>query len=60
MLRALLLAASCAALAGCATVTRGTTTAFVVETIPSGAHVTLSTGQECSATPCTFARPPLH
>jgi hypothetical protein len=55
MLRWILLA-SCAALASCATVTRGTTTAFVVETIPSGAHVTLSTGQECNATPCTFAR----
>jgi hypothetical protein len=55
MLRWVLLA-SCAALASCATVTRGTTTAFVVETIPSGARVTLSTGQECSATPCTFAR----
>jgi hypothetical protein len=56
MLRTLLLATSCVALAGCATITRGTTTAFVVETIPSGAHVALSTGQECNATPCTFAR----
>ena len=55
MLRWVLLA-SVAALASCATVTRGTTTAFVVETIPSGAHVALSTGQECNATPCTFAR----
>ena len=55
MLRWVLLA-SCAALASCATVTRGTTTAFVVETIPSGAQVSLSTGQVCNATPCTFAR----
>lgn len=52
----LILLASCAALASCATVTRGTTTAFVVETIPSGARVELSTGQVCEATPCTFAR----
>lgn len=43
-------------LAGCATITRGTTTAFVVETQPSGAQVSLSTGQTCPATPCTFAR----
>jgi hypothetical protein len=53
MLRLLMIAA-CAALASCATVTRGTRTAFVVETIPSGAYVRLSTGQECNATPCTF------
>lgn len=45
-------------LAACATVTRGTTTAFVVETEPSGAHVSFSTGQVCDATPCTFARMP--
>lgn len=45
-------------LAGCATMTRGTTTAFVVETQPSGAQVSLSTGQVCEATPCTFARIP--
>jgi hypothetical protein len=50
----IMLAACCAALAACATVTRGTKTAFVVETVPSGAHVRLSTGQECNATPCTF------
>lgn len=55
MLRLILLA-SCVALASCATVTRGTRTAFVVETVPSGAQVRLSSGQECSATPCTFAQ----
>lgn len=53
MLRLVLLA-SCVALASCATITRGTRTAFVVETVPSGAQVRLSTGQECSSTPCTF------
>ena len=56
MLRWVLLAAACAALASCATVTRGTRTAFVVETIPSGAQVSLSSGEVCNATPCTFAR----
>lgn len=53
MLRIIVLA-SCVTLASCATVTRGTRTAFVVETVPSGAYVRLSTGQECNATPCTF------
>jgi hypothetical protein len=56
MLRWVLLAAACAALASCATITRGTRTAFVVETIPSGAQVSLSSGEVCNATPCTFAR----
>lgn len=42
-----------AALSGCATITRGTSEAFVVNTIPSGAHVQLSTGQSCT-TPCTL------
>lgn len=43
-------------LSGCATITRGSTQAFVVETSPSGASVRTSLGQECSATPCTFAK----
>jgi hypothetical protein len=43
-------------LSGCATITRGSTQAFVVETTPSGASVRTSLGQECSATPCTFAK----
>ncbi|MBN8648689.1 MAG: PEGA domain-containing protein [Caulobacterales bacterium] len=46
-----------AGLTGCATVTRGTTTAFNVETMPIGAKVTLSTGQTCEATPCTITMP---
>ncbi|MEQ1491327.1 MAG: PEGA domain-containing protein [Terricaulis sp.] len=58
MRTAVVLLASCVALASCATITRGTTEAFVVETIPSGAYVRLSTGQECTSTPCTFARIP--
>lgn len=56
MLRISAALAATLALASCATITRGTTTAFVVETIPSGAYVRLSTGQECTSTPCTFAR----
>jgi hypothetical protein len=40
---------------GCATVTRGTTEAFVVETEPVGASVTLSTGERCKS-PCTLTK----
>jgi hypothetical protein len=40
----------------CATVTRGSHEAFVVETEPSGASVETSNGLSCEATPCTFAR----
>jgi hypothetical protein len=39
-------------LGGCATVTRGTTTQFAVESTPPGAKVTTSTGFSCSPTPC--------
>ena len=38
-------------LPGCATVTRGTSQKFAIESIPSGANVGLSTGQTCT-TPC--------
>lgn len=40
-------------LSGCATVTRGTTEAFVIETDPPGAKATLTTGQSCT-TPCSL------
>lgn len=53
MLRTILLA-SCLALASCATITRGTTEAFTVNTVPAGARVETSLGLTCSATPCTF------
>jgi len=43
------------AASGCATITRGSHEAFTVNTDPSGAHVTLSTGVVCDSTPCTFA-----
>lgn len=38
---------------GCATITRGTTEAWVVESEPAGAQVRLSSGQTCT-TPCTL------
>ncbi len=42
-------------LSGCATVTRGTTEAWTVETDPVGAKVTLSSGETCT-TPCTLKK----
>ncbi len=44
-----------AAAGGCATITRGTSEAFVVESDPPGAHVRLSTGETCR-TPCTLRK----
>lgn len=40
-------------LGGCATVTRGTTQAFTIESAPIGATVSLSNGERCE-TPCTL------
>ena len=42
-----------ASLGACATITRGTSQSYVIETDPVGAHVTLSTGQTC-VTPCSL------
>ncbi|MEM7099013.1 MAG: PEGA domain-containing protein [Pseudomonadota bacterium] len=39
-------------LSGCATITRGTNEAFVIETKPAGAEVSSSTGWSC-VTPCS-------
>lgn len=47
---------------GCATLTRGSSEAFVIETTPSGARAELSNGLSCT-TPCSLKvkrRPPLH
>lgn len=41
---------------GCATITRGTNTAWTVESTPSAA-VRTSNGFACDATPCTFKMP---
>lgn len=38
---------------GCATITRGTTESFVIETKPTGAKASLSTGLFCN-TPCSL------
>lgn len=55
-MKAILAVALIAPLAACATITRGTTQAFTVESEPSGAAVETSNGLSCPATPCTFAR----
>lgn len=39
---------------GCATITRGTTEVFSVETTPGGAAVTTSLGVMCEPTPCVI------
>ena len=41
-------------LSACASITRGTTTAWEVRTRPVGARVTTSTGQSCTSTPCSI------
>jgi len=54
-----LTAALCAVLAlpACATVTRGTNTAWEVTSEPSGARVETSNGYFCQATPCSIKMP---
>ncbi len=46
-------ALSLTALSGCATITRGTTQAWTVNTQPSAATITLSSGETCQS-PCTL------
>lgn len=38
----------------CATITRGTTESFLVESNPPGAEIKTSNGFKCPATPCNF------
>lgn len=52
--RALALVIVALSVPACATMTRGTTQKFTVESTPPGAHVTTSNGFECVSTPCTF------
>ncbi|MFA4900435.1 MAG: PEGA domain-containing protein [Brevundimonas sp.] len=52
--RAFTLVGVALSLAACATMTRGTTQEFTVESTPPGAQATTSNGFECAATPCTF------
>ena len=44
-------------LGGCATVTRGTTTDFSVNSTPPGAGAKTSTGFSCEPTPCSMKMP---
>lgn len=44
-------------LGACATVTRGTNTAWEVNSDPQGAEVRTSNGHHCSATPCSIRMP---
>lgn len=52
--RLAVLALSGLSVSACATMTRGTTQSFVVESTPPGASVETSNGFTCVATPCTF------
>lgn len=52
--RAAALACAATSLTACATMTRGTTQEFKVESTPPGASVTTSNGFTCPSTPCTF------
>jgi hypothetical protein len=52
--RALALAAVALTLPACATVTRGSSQEFTVQSTPPGARVSTSNGFECASTPCTF------
>lgn len=44
-------------LGACATVTRGTSTAWEVQTTPNGARVETSHGMMCPSTPCSIKMP---
>lgn len=53
MLKRVLAFAACGVIAGCATVTRGTTNQIQIMSEPSGADVRTSLNQSCT-TPCTL------
>ena len=55
--QALTLAGLSLSLPACATITRGTTQQFTVESSPPGARASTSNGFQCEATPCTFRMP---
>lgn len=52
--RALALVGVALSLPACATITRGSSQEFTVESTPPGARVSTSNGFQCDATPCTF------
>ncbi|WP_374276041.1 translation initiation factor 2 [Brevundimonas sp.] len=49
--------AAALSLSACATVTRGTNTAWEVTSVPTGAEVHTSNGFHCEATPCAIKMP---
>ncbi|HEY1071747.1 translation initiation factor 2 [Brevundimonas sp.] len=55
--QAMALAGLSVSLPACATITRGTTQQFTVESSPPGARASTSNGFQCDATPCTFRMP---
>lgn len=55
--RAVALAAVAITLPACATITRGSSQDFTVESTPPGARVSTSNGFQCDSTPCTFRMP---
>lgn len=55
--RVLALVGVALSLPACATITRGSSQEFTVESTPPGARVSTSNGFQCEATPCTFRMP---
>lgn len=43
--------------AGCATVTQGTTDVLLIESTPQNAQVLINSGETCSSTPCAIELP---
>lgn len=58
MLKVVVAAAAALSLCACATITRGTTQAFEVRTVPAGAKVVTTMGISCESTPCVFPNVP--
>lgn len=56
-LRVALVAAFAVQASACATITRGTSQDWVIDTAPQGARVTTSNGHQCAATPCQLRMP---
>lgn len=56
-MRVLVVLAAAAAVSGCATITRGTSDTWSINTTPAGAAVKTSSGFACASTPCTFRMP---
>ncbi len=55
--RVLTLVGVALSLPACATITRGSSQEFTVESTPPGARVSTSNGFQCDSTPCTFRMP---